>query len=1143
MEENGSKNPPIFSTSIETINGIRFTAREIDILACILFGKSSKKIALLLNLSPRTVENYTRNITQKLDCNSRERIQDFLESSENLQQLKQHYLDLQLHVLFEQYLKGISKQNPLERPSLNIKCWGNENNFVPFLEKHIKIIGIKVSIETQKAPCSLDSLQHEIKNPSGEYNLYIIPMILFEAMKTSNRFSLSSPKSLTLQIKNEDLILLSNHNNKKPLTFILPDIFACPPDHKKKYYLSVIEILSTLLPSANFETLIKKISLHDDENTSLANFIKNESENSTQGESAAINIIAKFPLRKKWHLFAAGFSILFSFYLGFNFLVRYDPPKPPEGPVVRSDLIIPVETKRLDRQDLIAKINDNLKNQSGIRSIALVGIGGSGKTTLAHQYARSQKSSVVWEINAETAESLKISFDRLADKLIISENDKKLLNDFEEIKDQSIKQEKVTSFIKEKLRKQPNWLLVFDNVAKFSDIQSYYPSASELWGTGTVIITTRDNHIQQNNQLKTTLFIGELNSQQKLNLFTKIMANDKSQPFSKKSIEECKIFLKNLPPFPLDISVAAYYIRATQVSYNEYLENLRKDDGGFRKIQETMTKEASNYSNSRFHIITTSLEELITTHNEFPVLLLLISLVDTQNIPRDLLNSYNGNEIAENFIYHLKKYSLVTGEVSVPSIGSEFSIHRSTQEISLSYLTSILEKELKYKAINHIVETFERYFEDVINNEDFSKMNQLINHLETILSHENILIPTAVGVFQSELGYIYYYLGYYDKALALLKKSLINLGSNPAQNQTRKARVLSHLGKVYREIGDYKTAENFLTKSVLIYEGSSNFRREYARTLGYLGYTYRNMEDFAKASYYLKKALGLYHNDSESPIWVAWLLAHLGAVDHELGEYEKAKQNLEKSLKMFHPTQNAKRISWVEGKLGRVYQELGDFPKAKELMEQSLENHQKRFSDTHSYVGWILLFLGDIYGELGEFKVAKALCEKSLDIHNKLFGKDNLRTLGVFVHLGNAYLNLGEVDKGLEYIEKTLIAYEKHYGQNHLETARVLRSLGRAFLLKDNTEKAEVCFVRALTIFERKTHPNTFMIYEDLSRLNSLKSRNASREGKIEDSKNFTQRSLSNLKHALQILHAHFPKDSPHIMRINNKINKVESKI
>lgn len=48
-----------------SIKGVSFTAREVDLLACILSVKPFKLIASILDLSPKTVETHSRNILKK----------------------------------------------------------------------------------------------------------------------------------------------------------------------------------------------------------------------------------------------------------------------------------------------------------------------------------------------------------------------------------------------------------------------------------------------------------------------------------------------------------------------------------------------------------------------------------------------------------------------------------------------------------------------------------------------------------------------------------------------------------------------------------------------------------------------------------------------------------------------------------------------------------------------------------------------------------------------------------------------------------------------------------------------------------------------------------------------------------------------
>ena len=91
----------IYNKCLQEIAGIYFTAREIDIIACMLNKRSTKKIASMLCISPRTVETHIHNIMIKIGINSKDRIVDFIEKSGKLRYVRQYYLGVLTQKLFE----------------------------------------------------------------------------------------------------------------------------------------------------------------------------------------------------------------------------------------------------------------------------------------------------------------------------------------------------------------------------------------------------------------------------------------------------------------------------------------------------------------------------------------------------------------------------------------------------------------------------------------------------------------------------------------------------------------------------------------------------------------------------------------------------------------------------------------------------------------------------------------------------------------------------------------------------------------------------------------------------------------------------------------------------------------------------------
>ncbi|KAJ6780996.1 hypothetical protein PWT90_09037 [Aphanocladium album] len=147
-----------------------------------------------------------------------------------------------------------------------------------------------------------------------------------------------------------------------------------------------------------------------------------------------------------------------------------------------SNLPVARNARFFDRDNIIEKIDNHFANLSvtkGLRSIALYGLGGVGKTHVALKYASVKKEefpAILW-IKSETAESLEQSFSEIAVRLKLQGAGMS-------------KHEENRILILDWLQKTTcRWLLVYDNAETFELLLKYWPVASQ----GCVIITSR-NH-------------------------------------------------------------------------------------------------------------------------------------------------------------------------------------------------------------------------------------------------------------------------------------------------------------------------------------------------------------------------------------------------------------------------------------------------------------------------------------------------------------------------------------------------------------------------------------------------------------------------------------------------------------------------
>lgn len=944
------------------------------------------------------------------------------------------------------------------------------------------------------------------------------------------------------------------------------------------YYFFVFEILEKLLYPINITDRLQKFHEHYKVMTNSADECLIPSKMKTNKGGAYKEPLLTFVV----------LCLLMACYTYYVFIgsqkmtvIRGPKQEKSENDLIRSELPLPISSVLLKRSEEVAMIKKMLSGERGIQTLALIGPGGSGKTTLARQYARLQKSPIVWEINAETPETLVASFEAFAMALTQTAEEKKEVKGIQEIKSPTEKADQIVQWVQKHLSVSTSWFLVYDNVIDFKKIQKYFPSDQHTWGVGTVFITTRNAQMHSTN-IHSVLPLKELNDAKKLELFTNILMSGSDDPFLDSSqVEDAKKFLKKIPSFPLDVSIAAYYLRRTNVPYDKYLSYLKEYDAEFETLQKEFLEEVGSYHKTRYSIIALSLQELVKLHKDFTDLLWFISLLNSQDIPRDLLSTFKKDLVVDNFIRHLKTYSLIS-EAQPLKEKPSMSMHRSIQENSLAYLKKTLKPAKKTHLSKSLARTLESYIFESIQKQDFYKIKSLSNHCQAFLGHTDLLTDESRNMISGELGNIYLQLSNYKAAQEILEKTLAHLHKQASQNHEPIARFSIYLSDVYRETGDYDRAKVLLEESLDIYQKHFPEKHErLATSLAHLGAIYRHLGDFKKSSDLLEESIALYQKHaldnlpdfswamvhlgntyrergnlskatnlleksfliyvkafSENHPTTAWNMAQLGNMYREWGKYEKAISLLEKSLALYEKEfpYSHDRIAWNLTHLGDIYTYLGDHTKAISVLERALSIHEKYFAKNHAGVARTLMCLGNAYRASGDYERAKDILEKSLKVHLKHFSEKHLRLASVYMNMGITHQELGQYDNAKAFLHKSLELYELNEGEHSIEKARILRSLGFIELLKGHFESAEKLFYQALEITPQSDHPDVFRTWEALANLyikqSTLPQVTATQQA------SYTQKATECLTQALKIVETYLSNNKHHRTRIQNKMPK-----
>lgn len=1015
----------MYSDELKTIKDVAFTRREIDIIACVSNLRGTSKIASLLGILPSTVVTHIHHIMLKLECHSREGIVDFVEGSDKLALFKRYYLSLVVSAAFEKALEQVAKlkKEALPLPYIvYMPPYFREANLLHSLKRHLKRARVKAII------CK----QEEQKSPKSKLN------------------NLEN-------LKNPLLLLYFEPHNQEELKSSYSDFKTLDLRESQNYYFLVLTILTTLLPTVNFEHIISefKVTYEDIKKSfdllpSLQSKANHSSQQKKREEIPMTRRSQKNSYMTHWQHFKDRYCIAFLFFIccvGGSLFWIYDTKDSQitQETLIRSNLSLPKAPLLLNRPELLTQLDDKLKGADDIKVVAVIGVGGAGKTILARQYAHAQKAAVVWQLNAETRESLKASFEDLAKALAQTENEKNDLKILLRTEDLMEKEERVLEFVKESLRLKSDWILIYDNVEQYADIHKHLPQDVQAWGKGRVILTTRNHHFQNNPNVTHTVLIGELEPHQRLTLFAKIMSHGNEKAFTEAQTEQAKPFLEEVPPYPLDVSLAAHYINATQTGYEDYLEQLEKNNQYFENVQENILKESGDYTKTRQSIIALSLEKLIHKSQDFKDLLIFMSSLDSQNIPQELLRKFKESEIVDAFIYHLKKYSFISSEFlfdlqSIPML----SLHRSTQVMIRAYFMKDLSSDPKL--LSSIAPSLEKYIAEVIDKQDLLKMQLILGHSEAFLNHSQGLPENVRQTLQIELGGIYFHIGFYHKAQKRLEENIAALQKRRPRNDASIARGLGYLGSVYRWLGDYEKSAKALQESLVLYQ--KQHPQDYDRIAWVyvlLGEVSRELAQYEKARDYFEKGLAIYKEHfSTNYIRIAWAHAHLGVILKDLGEHQKATDHLHESLAIYEKelSKNQARYAWAITHLGNVYQQLGDYQKAEALLEESLKTTRAQLPKTHVDIAWVLAHLGNVSRNMGHYEKAKTLLQESLAIYEKHVSENPARYAWAAVHLANIYRKLGYYKEAKNLLQNSLQTFKSRLAPNHDRTAWTLTLLG-----------------------------------------------------------------------------------------------------
>jgi tetratricopeptide (TPR) repeat protein len=307
----------------------------------------------------------------------------------------------------------------------------------------------------------------------------------------------------------------------------------------------------------------------------------------------------------------------------------------------------------------------------------------------------------------------------------------------------------------------------------------------------------------------------------------------------------------------------------------------------------------------------------------------------------------------------------------------------------------------------------------------------------------------------NDLGRAHLALGEQQQALECLKRATALLEATGKQGE--QAVALNNLGGVYRALGERQQALEYFTKALKLME---EIGRQAGRggVLHNIGSIYHEQEEHAQSLIYLMQALPLLKAEGDV-LGEASALHYLGGISNALGEHRWALQWLQQAFNRREAIGDRPGMAETLSLMGGVYNDMGDQRQALEYRTKALAFLEAVGNPTEQ--GTELYNLGGTYYQLGNYRQAIAYFQQALSIWETV--NDEKRQAQTLLIMGEAYQKLGELQQALQNYERALVV---HKVEDEIR-GTILHDLGEVYHTQENRQKALDYYTQALSV--RKT--------------------------------------------------------------------------
>jgi len=715
------------------------------------------------------------------------------------------------------------------------------------------------------------------------------------------------------------------------------------------------------------------------------------------------------------------------------------------------------------RGEFLEKIYAALHQETKPTIVAITGMGGFGKTTVAIKYGEQHQANYdLVRVIASEGPALVNSLFSFAKDFGIDINGKKLSD--------------ILPLLSNELTSIPRYLLIFDNVETFATIKEYLPVLQNE--EQHIIITSRDNNSEDWPQ------------QVELDKFTPAEAAE----YLWEELQEVSDELSSALDFlPLALHTAAAFIKEKrqQSHYNiaEYLSETQRmtasdDNPVIKSLKLSLPKIASESDDAlRFlrccaflapeHIMPTWF-----TNTTLWQLHIKSAEVSELHVDGTSVESMRHDDKKHEMQRVCDGLTILTNYSMLGVKNKELTIHRLMQAAVYTSMGSSSEELFNEYLLPLQAVLIEIYPVEKSSVDDYELARKLLPHILKLRSHLQKLMGLSTNMQQDNdlaqallldiAADAYHELGSYEQQQQLLQEALAIKDKHYGSEHKEYSKTLVNLAIAYGALGDYVKKRELLIQALLINEKCcGNGSIQYAITLVNLANTHGDLGEYQQKRELLHQALFIkraYYGVEH--VEYAKTLYNLAEVLGKLGKYQQHLRLGREVAKIFKAHYGSEHLQYARAltNLGDAYGFVGQYKKQLGVLQKALAICQKHYGCRHVQYAEVTYELAITYGSLGDYAKKQQLLEEALTIKEQHYGAAHIECALILYELANAYGSQGNHAQKIQILEGVLTRYKEHYGAEHDTVGTCLRSLGSAYLEETDYEKGKLFLEQALSI-------------------------------------------------------------------------------